>query len=65
MILKTALPYAPDMFYGTQIIRLFFILYRRKGHIYAAYADNLFLPFALLAARTFLPPAVLILALNP
>ena len=29
------------------------------------YADNTFLPFALLAASTFLPPAVLILALNP
>ena len=41
------------------------ILNRRKGHIYAAYADNCFLPFALLAARTFLPPGVLILALNP
>ena len=38
---------------------------RRKGHIYAAYADNFFLPFALLAARTFLPPAVLILDLKP
>ena len=31
----------------------------------AAYADNFFLPFALLAASTFLPPAVFILALNP
>ena len=31
----------------------------------AAYADNFFLPFNLLAASTFLPPAVLILALNP
>ncbi len=29
------------------------------------YADNIFLPFNLLAARTFLPPFVLILALNP
>mgnify|MGYP002508974893 CR=1 FL=1 len=38
---------------------------RRKGHKYAAYADNFFLPFALLAAKTFLPPALLILALNP
>ena len=28
-------------------------------------ADNLALPFALLAARTFLPPALLILALKP
>ena len=35
------------------------------GHKTAAYADNLFLPFALLAARTFLPPALLILALKP
>ena len=36
-------------------------------HIYitAAYADNLFLPLALLAASTFLPPGVLILALKP
>ena len=38
---------------------------RRKGHNNAAYADNFFLPLALLAARTFLPPAVLILDLNP
>ena len=38
---------------------------RRKGHIYAAYADNLFLPLNLLAAKTFLPPGVLILALKP
>ena len=29
------------------------------------YADNFFLPFNLLAAKTFLPPFVLILALNP
>ena len=35
------------------------------GHKTAAYADNTFLPFALLAARTFLPPAVLILDLKP
>jgi len=28
-------------------------------------ADNFALPFALLAARTFLPPALLILALKP
>ena len=35
------------------------------GHKTAAYADNLFLPFALLAANTFLPPALLILALKP
>ena len=35
------------------------------GHKIAAYADNLFLPFALLAAKTFLPPALLILALKP
>jgi len=38
---------------------------RRKDHISAAYADNFFLPFARLEARTFLPPGVLILALNP
>ena len=30
-----------------------------------AYADNFFLPFNLLAAITFLPPAVFILCLNP
>ena len=30
-----------------------------------AYADNFFLPFNLLAANTFLPPAVLILFLKP
>ena len=30
-----------------------------------AYADNTFLPLARLAAKTFLPPGVLILALNP
>ena len=29
------------------------------------YADNFFLPFARLAANTFLPPGVLILALKP
>ena len=40
-------------------------IHRKIGHIYAAYADNFFLPFNLLAANTFLPPAVLILALNP
>ena len=38
---------------------------REKGHISVTYADNLCLPFALLAAKTFLPPGVLILALNP
>ena len=65
------------LFYNTLKISVFFkdseniissSLYkinRRKGHIPAAYADNTFLPFALLAAKTFLPPAVLILALNP
>ena len=31
----------------------------------ATYADNLFLPFALLLAKTFLPLAVLILFLKP
>lgn len=30
-----------------------------------SYADNLFLPFNLLAAKTFLPALLLILALNP
>ena len=38
---------------------------RKKGHIAVTYADNFFLPFARLAAKTFLPPGVLILALNP
>jgi hypothetical protein len=38
---------------------------RRKGHIIATYADSFFLPFALLADNTFLPPAVAILALKP
>ena len=38
---------------------------QEKATIAAAYADNFFLPFALLAASTFLPPAELILALNP
>ena len=38
---------------------------KRKGHKTATYADNLFLPFALLLANTFLPLAVLILFLNP
>lgn len=37
--------------------------YIRK-HI-ADYADNFALPLALLAAKTFLPPAELILALKP
>lgn len=43
-----------------------------KDHISAVFtvhpdyqADNLFLPFNLLAARTFLPPAVLILLRKP
>lgn len=40
-------------------------LHRKKGHIAVTYADNLFLPFARLAARTFLPLGVLILALKP
>jgi hypothetical protein len=38
---------------------------RKKGHISVTYADNFFLPFARLAAKTFLPPGVLILALKP
>ena len=33
--------------------------------IAVTYADNFFLPFARLAAKTFLPPGVLILALKP
>ena len=37
---------------------------RKKGHIAVTYADNFFLPFARLAAKTFLPPGVLILALK-
>lgn len=37
----------------------------KEGHISVTYADNFFLPFARLAAKTFLPPGVLILALNP
>ena len=41
------------------------VLYRRKDHKNVAYADNFFLPFNLLAANTFLPPAVLILLLKP
>ena len=36
-----------------------------KDHKNVAYADNFFLPFNLLAANTFLPPAVLILLLKP
>jgi hypothetical protein len=38
---------------------------KRKGHIAATYADNLFLPFALRLAKTFLPLAVLSLFLKP
>ena len=38
---------------------------KEKGHKYATYADNLCLPLALLAAKTFLPLAVLILFLKP
>lgn len=33
--------------------------------IFRSYADNVCLPFNLLEAKTFLPPCVLILALNP
>lgn len=33
--------------------------------VFSAYADNFFLPLALLADNTFLPPAVLILDLKP
>ena len=42
---------------------LFFM--KKRSQKLRPYADNTFLPFALLAARTFLPPAVAILALNP
>jgi hypothetical protein len=38
---------------------------RRKTTKNVAYADNFFLPFNLLAAKTFLPPAVFILARKP
>ena len=38
---------------------------RKKGHIAVTYADNNFLPLARLAAKTILPPGVLILALKP
>ena len=40
-------------------------LLRRKTTNSVVYADNLFLPFNLLAAKTFLPPLLLILARNP
>ena len=40
-------------------------LLRRKTTNSVVYADNLFLPFNLLAANTFLPPFVLILLRNP
>ena len=46
-------------------LQYLFKIRKEKGHKTAAYADNTFLPFALLAARTFLPPAVLILDLKP
>ena len=36
-----------------------------RDSIAVTYADNFFLPFARLAAKTFLPPGVLILALKP
>ncbi len=38
---------------------------RKIDHINAVYADNFFLPFNLLEAKTFLPPGLLILLLNP
>ena len=41
------------------------LIRKRKGHIAATYADNLFLPFALRLANTFLPFAVCILFLKP
>jgi len=40
-------------------------LWKTATSIFAAYADKTFLPLALLAANTFLPPALLILALKP
>ena len=55
--------------------RLKFFIFTKSFHLitesknkrphFAAYADNFFLPLALLAANTFLPPGVLILALKP
>ena len=42
-----------------------FFLRKENDHKNVAYADNFFLPFNLLAANTFLPPAVLILLLKP
>ena len=41
---------------------------KRPGYLFPrllCYADNFALPFARLAANTFLPPGVLILALKP
>ena len=38
---------------------------KTKDRIYAAYADNDFLPLALLLAKTFRPPLVAILFLKP
>ena len=47
------------------MLHLNFSLKEEKTTKIVAYADNFFLPFNLLAAKTFLPPAVLILLLNP
>ena len=49
------------------MIPFFFILGKKeeKTTKAVAYADNFFLPFNLLAANTFLPPAELILFLKP
>ena len=47
------------------MLHIIFSLKEEKTTKIVAYADNFFLPFALLAANTFLPPAVLILLLNP
>ena len=55
----------PKISYTFILLLYLLIIKEKKGHKTAAYADNLFLPFALLEANTFLPPGVLILALNP
>ena len=65
----------PDFFSMTLKIsctfpQYYFFLKRRKttnncGPALYYYADNFFLPFNLLAAKTFLPPALLILLRKP
>ena len=54
----------------TMNIHKLYIHYNKESHISAAFRSShqtvsFFLPLALLAARTFLPPAELILDLNP